>query len=118
MNVIIKKRLSSKISQAKRRIRCLDIELARENITASDHKLFKDPLEDYILILTWQQTRILVDDDLTKLVNCRSKTFTTNHHDSLVDKLDSIDHKIANLQNSFNKKIVVTQATYPKYRVS
>jgi len=117
MNGSIKKNLSSKRVQAKRKIWNLNRDLSNGRITQAEYDLYKILLEDYIKILTLQHTRIFVEKHLIELSNRRSRTFTTTQHDTLVNKLDEIDYKAAELKNSLNKNSSIAQSSHPNIRI-
>ncbi|NUL39734.1 hypothetical protein [Kosakonia sacchari] len=113
MNVNFKNDLLSKKKQTKRKIWNLKRNLSNGRITQTEHDLYKSLLEDRYEILTLRHTRIFVEEDLIKLSNNRSRTFTTTQHNTLVNKLDEIDYKVAGLENSLNKKLSIAQNSYP-----
>lgn len=117
MNGSIKKNLSSKKTQTKRKIGNLNRDLTKGRITQVEYDLYKSLLEDYIQILTLQYTRIFVAEDLIALSNHRSRTFTTTQHETLVNKLDKIDYEVAALKNTLNKNLTIAQNSYPNIRV-
>lgn len=116
MNASVKKNLSSKKTQTKRKIGDLNRDLSKGRIMQAKYDLYKSLLEDYIQILTWQYTRILVEEDLIALSNHRRGTFTTTQHDTLVNKLDKIDYEVAKLKNTLNKNLTIAQNSYPNLR--
>lgn len=117
MNGNFKNDLLSKKKQTKRKIWNLKRNLSNGRITQTEHDLYKSLLEDYIQILTLQHTRIFVEEDLIKLSNHRSRTFTTTQHDTLVNKLDEIDYEVAELRNSLNNKLSNAQSLYPNIMI-
>lgn len=117
MNGSVKKNLSSKKMQTKRKIGNLNRNLSKGMLTQAECDLYKSLLDDYIQILTWQYTRIFVEEDLIALSNHRSGTFTTTQHDTLVNKLDKIDYEVAELKNTLNKNLTIAQNSYPSIRV-
>ncbi|MBH2880315.1 hypothetical protein I5L28_21205 [Serratia marcescens] len=116
MNASVKKNLSSKKTQTKRKIGNLNRDLSKGRITQAEYDLYKSLLEDYIQILTLQYTRIFVEKDLIALSNHRSGTFTTTQHDTLVNKLDKIDYEVTELKNTLNKNLTIAQNSYPNIR--
>ncbi|EIX9247795.1 TPA: hypothetical protein RRD87_004992 [Klebsiella pneumoniae] len=117
MNGSVKKNLSSKKMQTKRKIGNLNRNLSKGRITQAEYDLYKSLLDDYIQILTLQYTRIFVEEDLIALSNHRSGTFTTAQHDALANKLDKIDYEVAELKNTLNKNLMIAQNSYPSIRV-
>ncbi|WP_276641252.1 hypothetical protein [Siccibacter turicensis] len=117
MNGSVKKKLSSKKVQTKRKISNLNYDLSKGKIKQAEYDLYKSLFEVYLQILTLQYTRIFVEEDLTVLSNQRSGTFTTTQHDTLVNKLDKIDYKVAELKNTLNKNLAIAQNSYPNIRV-
>ncbi|WP_339277117.1 hypothetical protein [Enterobacter asburiae] len=117
MNGSVKKNLSSKKMQTKRKIGNLNRNLSKGRITQAEYDLYKSLLDDYIQILTLQYTRIFVEEDLIALSNHRSGTFTTTQHDALANKLDKIDYEVAELKNTLNKNLMIAQKSYPSIRI-
>ncbi|MBA0207775.1 hypothetical protein [Pectobacterium brasiliense] len=117
MNGSVKNNLSSKKVQTKRKIWNLNRDLSNGRITQAEYDIYKTLFEDYIQILTLQHTRIFVEKDLIELSNHRSGTFTTTQHDTLVNKLDEIDYKVAELKNSLNENLSILQNSYPNVRI-
>lgn len=117
MNETFKSNISSKKTQAKRKICNLNRDLSNGRITQAEYDLYKNLLEDYVQILTLQHTRIFVEKDLKELINHRRATFTTTQHDSLLNKLDVIDFEVAELKNSLNKKLSIARSSHPNIRI-